>query len=107
VLHSIHLFISLIFLSVLGFGLLQAKKHSFMAGVYCFAILIILRSYSLVSHFITNAIVDYYFSNTIEPPFGLSIGEVVFVLSLLPRIIELIAFFILIIGLYKVWNPKT
>jgi hypothetical protein len=93
---TIYLIIDLIFLGVLIFGIIQSKKHSFLAGFYSFLILLLLRLYSFVAPYTTKLIID----NVSEPPLGSSIGEFIAFINIIPRTLNLIAFSILIIGLY-------
>ena len=94
---STHLLINLIFIGLLIFGLIQSKKHSFLAGFYSFLILLFLQLYS----FIVPYTIKPLFDNMSEPPFGKSIGEFLAIISLIPKTLNLIAFSILIIGLYQ------
>ncbi|MFN7252868.1 MAG: hypothetical protein ACK4M9_19165 [Anaerobacillus sp.] len=94
---TLYLVIDLIFLGLLIFGLIQSKKYSFLAGVYSFLILLFLRLYSFVAQYTTKLIID----NVSEPPFGFSTSDFVAFINILPRTLNLIAFSILIIGLYQ------
>lgn len=100
-LNTIHLLINFIFLGLLIFGLIQSKKYSFLAGVYSFLILFFLRLYSLVAPYTIRPLMENVYLSNSEPPFGMSVGEYVAIINLIPRTIELIAFSILIIGLYQ------
>lgn len=100
----IHHLITVMLLALLLFGLVQSKKHSFKGGVYSFLLLFILKIYSLFAPFIVRTIVDYYYVNNFSPPFSMQISELVALLQLLPKMLQLIAFTILIIGLYKIWK---
>jgi hypothetical protein len=93
---TIYLLIDLIFLGLLIFGLIKSKKYSFLAGFYSFLILLLLRLYSFVTPYTTKLIID----NVSEPPFGFSIGEFLAFINIIPKTLNLIAFSILIIGLY-------
>ncbi|MCT8140255.1 hypothetical protein H1D32_22670 [Anaerobacillus sp. CMMVII] len=85
------------FLRLLVFGLIQSKKSSFLAGFYSFLILLFLQLYSFIFPHTIKPLID----NMSEPPFGKSISEFVAILNLIPKTVNLIAFSILIIGLYK------
>lgn len=58
------------------------------------------------SPYIAKYIDSLHESNT-QPPLGMTIGELVSWISLIPTIIELIALAILIIGLYTLWKSKA
>ncbi len=97
--------LAVIFLALLIFGLIQCRKHSFIAGFYCFLILIVLQILPYIySPFIHKYIDSLDGGNT---PMGMTIGELVAWTSLLPRIIEIIAFSFLVVGLYRMWKSKT
>jgi hypothetical protein len=99
--------IMILFIALLIFGLVQSKKHSFMAGFYSFLILIVNHVHSYIAPLTTHRIMNSYLSSNTDPPLGMSLGELVALLSLIPRVLEVIAFSILILGLYRMWNSKT
>ncbi|MFC5464422.1 hypothetical protein [Lederbergia graminis] len=87
-------------------GLVLSRKHSFTAGVYFFLILIV---HKISSYFYSLLIRNYI--NTLtesgkEPPMGMSIGELVSWFSLIPTSVYIIAFGVLIIGLYNMRKSK-
>lgn len=77
-----------------------------MAGYYAFLILIINYIYSYIAPFTTHRLIDTYLTGNTEPPMGMSKGEMVAFFSLIPKTIDVIAFTILIFGLYRMWNSK-
>lgn len=99
--NTIHLFINLLFLGLLIFGIIQSKKYSFLAGFYSFLILLFLRLYSFVAPYTIKPIIDNFYLNDSKPSFGMSIGEFAAFINLFPRTLEVTAFSILIIGLYR------
>ncbi|MCT8140303.1 hypothetical protein H1D32_22955 [Anaerobacillus sp. CMMVII] len=94
---TLYLLMDLTFVGLLIFGLLQSKRYSFFAGVYSFLILIFLKLYSFVAPYSIKPIIE----NISEPPFGSSTSEFVAFLNLIPKTLNLIAFSILIIGLFQ------
>lgn len=98
----INIVLNVLLMALLVFGLVQCKKHSFMAGFYFFLILIV------------NQIAPYLYRNYMytlierdtSPPMGLSIGELVMWLSLISRFIEVVAFSFIVIGLFRLWKSK-
>jgi len=99
--------LDVLFFALLIFGLIQCRKHSFTAGFYFFLILIVHQiSQYIYSPFINKYIDSLLVGNT-PPPMGLTIGELAAWFTLLPRIIEVIAFSFLVIGLYRMWKSKT
>jgi len=96
-----------LFLILLIIGLILCRKHLFTAGFYFFLILILNKVLSFIySAYIAKYIDSLHESNK-QPPLGMTIGELVSWFSLIPTIIELIAFAILIIGLYTLWKSKA
>jgi hypothetical protein len=98
--------IMFVFVGVLLFGLVQSKKHSFIAGVYSFLLLIINQLYLFISPFITNSIIENFMLNNPETS-AITVGEFALLLSFIPQTIQIIAYTILIVGLYKMWNEKS
>lgn len=98
-------FLFLTIIALLVIGMVLSKRNSFNAGFYFFIVMIIQQLY----HFISPA--TYYLQAVIdgkmEPLFGLRIGELIHYLSFIPTIILIIAFVILIIGLFQVWEKRT
>ena len=94
------------FLTLLIFGLIQCRKHSFTAGFYFFLILIFHQISSYIYAPFINKYIDFSIANG-SSPMGLTLGEFVALSALLPRIIEVIAFSILVVGLYRMWKSKT
>jgi ABC-type uncharacterized transport system permease subunit len=99
--------LTVIFSALFIFGLIQCRKHSFTAGVYFFLILIVHKiSPYFYSPFISKYIDSLTGSNT-PPPMGMTFGELVAWFTLLPRILEVVAFSFLVVGLYRMWKSKT
>lgn len=104
-------YMSGIIISVLIFilfiiGLWNSKIHSFKPGIYFFLLLIIHEIYSWISPpFIRNCI-DTLISEHKDPILGMTIGEFVAFLSLIPKMIILAAFICLIFGLRRLWKLK-
>jgi hypothetical protein len=95
--------VQFVFLALLILGSVQCRRHSFVFGFYFFLILIISRLYPYISHvFLRN-----YFDSNVVPPMGLSLGEMFFWHSLIPRILEVIAFVIFVFGLNRLMKYKS
>lgn len=102
-------FITLMIIStiiLLVAGLIISKKYAFMGGFYFFLILIIKKLYSLISGPITSKYIDSLISNNGTPPMGMTIGEYVTWISFIPKVLEVIAFSFLVVGLYKLYKMK-
>ncbi len=76
-----------------------------MAGFYAFLLLMINQLYLLVSPFVTNSIIENFMLNNHEPS-AMTVGEFALLLSFIPKTIEIIAYIILVVGLYKLWDKK-
>ncbi|MDL4839420.1 hypothetical protein [Aquibacillus rhizosphaerae] len=101
----LNLFIIGLFICVLILGLIQSKIHSFKAGFYAFLLLLFNQVYLYIALFIINPIIINHVVNSSDPT-GMTGGEVVSLLALIPKTIELIAITILVVGLYKMWVVK-
>ncbi|MCQ6564119.1 hypothetical protein [Paenibacillus mendelii] len=101
------IFLKIIFLFLLIFGLLQCRKYSFTAGFYFFLILTVHEISSYIYPPFINKYIHSLAGGNTPPPMGMNIGELVAWFSLLPRIIEVIAFSVLVVGLYRMWKSKT
>lgn len=103
--------LSVLFLVLLIFGLVQCRKHSFVSGFYFFLILIIGKIYSYLIPPILNKYIESFHLNGTSPPMGMTIGEMVSLIFIISRsletIIMIIAFSFLIIGLYRMWQSHT
>ncbi|OMF37557.1 hypothetical protein BK133_05770 [Paenibacillus sp. FSL H8-0548] len=95
-----------IFLALFIFGLIQCRKHSFTAGFYFFLLLIVHQILPYIYSPFIHRYIDYS-STSGNTPMGMTIGELVAWFTLLPRIIEVIAFSFLVVGLYRMWKSKT
>jgi len=99
--------ITFIFSVLFIFGLILCRKHSFTEGFYFFLILIVHLIFPyFYSPFIQKYIDSLVGSNN-SPPMGMTIGELLAWFTLLPRMIEIIAFSFLVVGLYRMWKSKT
>lgn len=100
--HFFSLTLAVIYGAIMIFGLVQCRKHSFKGGFYFFLFLIIEKIFSYV---LSNYVVSINYDNR---PFGMTIGELVASVSLLLRLMEIIAFGFLATGLYQYWRyiPK-
>ncbi|XEC93723.1 hypothetical protein AB6A23_20550 [Paenibacillus tarimensis] len=93
-------------IALLVTGLIISKKYSFMGGFYFFLILLINNLYSAIgARFIGNYIDSVIISNS--APMGMTIGQFVGWLSLIPRTLEVIAISFLIVGLYRMWKSHS
>ena len=88
-------------------GLIQCRKYSFKAGFYFFAILLVHTILSFIYPPFIRRYIDSYFEGNNSPPMGMTIGELVGWFCMIPRIIEAVAFSILVVGLYRMWKSKT
>lgn len=95
--------LDVLFLGFLVVGLILCRIQSFKAGFYFFLILIL---HKIASFFYSRLML-----NNIEifrtPPLGLTPGEFVELLFIILRMIELIAFGILTIGLLTIRKQKS
>jgi len=105
-LNVVYILLTVLFFAFLILGLVQCRKHSFTAGFYFFLILIVNK---IAPYFYNSYIHNYVISltdNNNRPPMGMSLGDVLAWFSFIPIIIDLIAFGILVIGLYNMWRSK-
>lgn len=102
---GIILSVLLIVLFLIGFW--KSKNHSFKEGVYFFLLLIIHEIYSYISPSLIQSYIDKITSENKDLVLGLSIGELVVILSLIPKMILLAAFIFLVYGLRRMWNSKN
>ncbi|OME77184.1 hypothetical protein BK120_27030 [Paenibacillus sp. FSL A5-0031] len=98
---------SIFFLFLLIFGLIQCKKNHFIAGFYFFLIILLLKIYDFIAPFTIGRLINSYDANRTTLPLGMTFGEMITLLNIIPRIIEVIAFIFLVVGLYRVWKTKT
>lgn len=98
--------ILIIFLFLLFFGLFQCRKNSFSAGFYFFLILIVTQ----ILTFVIQPLIGFYVNNRDDVPFGITMGEftalILGVSYMIETILKMIAFTILIIGLYRIWHSN-
>lgn len=86
--------------------LIQCRKHSFTAGFYFFLLWIFYQIYSFIAPIYISRFIDSHLREN-NPLWGLTLGDLMVLISFIPRIIELVAFGILVLGLYRMWNTKT
>lgn len=99
--------VTVIFSALLIFGLILCRKYNFTAGFYFFLILIVLQILSYIYPPFINKYIDSLVESHSPPQISMTIGEIIAWLSLLPKIIEVIAFCFLVVGLYRLWKSKT
>lgn len=101
-------FITSILLIVLFvIGLRYSKIHSFKPGIYFFLLLIVHKICTFVLPFWTRNYIDYLLMEHKGPLMGMSNGEFVVFLSLIPEVLLFAAFLFLIVGLRSFWNVKS
>ncbi|WP_067726431.1 hypothetical protein [Oceanobacillus damuensis] len=98
--------ISILMFVLFVVGLWNSKIHSFKPGVYFFLLLIIHEVYSwiappLIRYYIDTILIE----NKKNPMLGMTYGELVAFLSLIPKMIVLVAFICLIFGLRTLFKP--
>ncbi len=98
--------VSVFLLALLIFGLIQCKKNHFIEGFYFFLIVIFLKIYYVIAPFTINRFIDSYIVNPTLLPLKMTIGEMITLLNFIPRTLEVIAFFFLVVGLYRMWKTK-
>jgi len=81
--------------------LVNGLKHSFKAGFYFFLIMIVHRILSYYYDPLLGRYLDSLSENNSQPPFGMTVGEFLVLLSSIPRFIEVIAWGILVYGLIR------
>lgn len=97
--NAMYVFIIIVFLILMIIGLTQCAKSSFKAGFIFFLIIMLHKVYSYGSPYLINRILD-------APPFGMSIAAFLSLHHLMLLYVEVIAYGILVIGLYYRWNRK-
>ncbi len=107
VFNFVSLAVNVIFFAILFIGLLQCRKHAFRAGFYFFLILIVhkISSYFYLPYL--HKYMDSLVESNTPPPMGMTYGEFVSWFSFIPAIIDLLAFGILVTGIYKLWRSKA
>lgn len=102
----VNILLTVLLFTFLISGLVLCRKHSFTAGVYFFLILIV---HKISSYFYSPLIRNYIDTLTEsgkEAPMGMTLGELVSWFSLIPTSVYLIAFGVLVIGLYNMRKSK-
>jgi hypothetical protein len=99
--------ISILMIVFFVIGLWSSKLHSFNGGVFFFLLLIIHEVYSFIAPPLIRNYIDTLSIENKEPIFGMTFGELVLSLSLIPKLIVLAAFICLIYGLRRLWNLKS
>lgn len=102
----VSILVAVILLGLFILGLIQCRKHSFTAGYYFFLILLVHTISSYIYPLFISSYIDSFAEGSTAPPMGITVGELVAWFSIIPRIIEIIAFSILVIGLYRMWKSK-
>ena len=87
-------------------GLWNSKINSFKAGVYFFLLLIIHEIYFWIAPPLIRNYVDILSMENKNPMLGMTIGELVASLSLIPKVMILVAFICWIYGLSRLWKLK-
>lgn len=98
--------VTVLFSALLIFGLILCRKYTFTAGFYFFLILIINQISSYIYPPFFNKYIDSLVESHTPLPMSMTIGEILVWFSLLPKIIEVIAFCFLVVGLYRMWKYK-
>jgi hypothetical protein len=99
--------ISIIMIVLFIFGLWLSKRLSFNGGFYFFLLLIVHEIYSFVSPILIRNYIDHLVIENKYPIMGMTLGELVVLFSLIPKIIVMIAFICLIYGLRKFFINKS
>ncbi|GAA0459523.1 hypothetical protein [Alkalibacillus silvisoli] len=86
-------------------GLIFSRKLSFTGGFYFFLLLLISELYQIILGTGGIRIMDYFLEH--GPPMGMTMGEFVVWTTYIPRVLELIAFTFLVVGLFKLWKSST
>jgi hypothetical protein len=86
--------------------LLKAGSIQLRPGFMLFLLLTINHIYLFIAPYTANSMLNIYISNNENQPMGLTFGEVAALLYFVPRLIEVIAFAILVSGLYRMWQLK-
>lgn len=87
-------------------GLMLCKYFAFREGVIFFSILLILKLLSVPYTLTLQQLVTHLYSNNSSPPFGWTMGQFIQRVSSIPAVFELIAYIILVAGLYRLWKLK-
>ncbi|MBP1993652.1 hypothetical protein J2Z66_005278 [Paenibacillus eucommiae] len=98
---------SVLFIIFLVFGLIQCRKHHFTEGFYFFLIIFILKVYGVLAPYVLNRYMDSHWNNNHKLPMGMTLGEMVAMTAYIPLIIEVFAYSLLSIGLYRRWNARS
>lgn len=99
--------ILVLFYGCLLLGLVLCRKYGFKAGFYFFLIQI---AHKISIYFLgpyLNSFILTYVENSRSLPMGVTLGEAAAGLKLIDIAIEIVAFGILIAGLYKMWRFNT
>lgn len=102
-LFSILLFIVMFILLISG--LIISIRRSMISFVIFFCIMILLQVYDVFSP--ATHYINFLLDRDADPPFGMTMGYFVHLLSLIPKSIELIAYLFLIGGLWQLWKNKN
>jgi len=102
---GIILSVLLMVLFLIGFW--KSKNHSFKEGAYFFLLLIIHEIYLYISPSLIQSFIEKIINKNKDLVLGLSIGELVVILSFIPKMILLAAFIFLVYGLRRMWHSKN
>lgn len=101
------LIVSILLLILFIIGLRYSKIHSFKPGIYFFLLLVVYEIYSFVSPPLIQNYIDNLLAENKEPlMMGMTIGEFVALLSLIPKVLLFAAFLFLIVGIRSFWSKK-
>ena len=103
----IHIFFNIIYLALLFLGLIQCRKYAFKAGFYFFLLLIVQRLSAYIYLPILNSITNSMIKSGGPYRVGMTISGITDWFTIIPTGIQLVAFAILVVGLYKMWRKKT
>jgi len=95
--------IGIAYLFLLIAGAILCKKYAFRLGLYFFLFMIMAQIYRYLSQFFISSFFDRVRD---DHSMGMSIGEWAILLALIPSLIEVVAFSLLVVGLYQMWNRR-
>ncbi len=101
------IFVSIFILCLIVFGLILCRKNHFKEGFYFFLMIFFLKIYDFIAPFTISRFIDSYNVNRTSLPLRMTFGEMIALLSFIPRAIEIIAFIFLVVGLYRIWKSNT
>ncbi|MUK87846.1 hypothetical protein GMD78_05460 [Ornithinibacillus sp. L9] len=99
--------ISILVFVLLIIGLWFCKIYSFKAGIYFFLLILIHKIYSFVAPPLVGRYIDWLGDENKNLWFDMTTAELVVLFSIIPNILELVAFTFLIIGFYRYLNRRV